>query len=265
VAFSGQSVIDGLIFYTPVGVILCGAVITFFEIRRGDARWRVSLSVLVIAAAAFLEAFPRFAREQAVASMPFVTILLLYLVYLSTPSIERFIDAVKGTGAWRRASSALLAVVLPLTVFLIGGRMFLSTYFDSRLNFKSDTELMTERGRGVFFPEARAKEIDGAVSYIRERTREGGFFFPHAYAGSSYLFLADRNNPSGAQFWGGVGVTDRERAETLGALEEKRVELIVTTDRDLRAERYDPMREYIESKYRIDRQFGETMMLERIK
>ncbi|HET9530688.1 MAG TPA: glycosyltransferase family 39 protein [Blastocatellia bacterium] len=265
VVFSGQSVIDGLIFYTPVGVIVSGAVITLIEIRRGDPRWRVSLSVLVIAAAAFFEAFPRFAREQAVASMPFVTLLLLYLAYLSAPLIERMTDALKGPDAWRRASSALLAVVLPLTVFLIGGRMFLSTYFDSRLHFKSDTELMTDRGRGVFFPEARAKEIDGAVSYIRERTREDDFFFAHAYAGSSYLFLADRNNPSGAQFWGGVGVTDSERAETLRALEERRVELIITTDRDLRAERYDPMREYIESNYRIDRQFGEAMMLERIK
>jgi len=251
VIFSRQSVIDSLVFCAPVAVILWGAVRTFAEFKRGMSEWRVSLIVLVTAASAFLEAFPRFAREQAVASMPFVTLLLLYLIYRSAP-----------LPLGRIARTALVSL-LPLTLFLVGARLFLNTYFDGRLGFKSDTELNAERGRGVYFPKDRAEEIDGVVSYIRQHVEEGGYFFAHAYAGSSYLFLADRNNPSGAQFWGGVGVTDSERVDTLRAIDEKRIDLVITTDRDLRAEAYKPMREYIEKIFRADRRFGEVIMLRR--
>jgi hypothetical protein len=251
VLFSRQPMIDSLVFYAPVGVIFWGTIRTVAEIKRGTPEWKVSLAVLVIAASAFLEAFPRFAREQAVASMPFVTLLLLYLVYRSTPL------------ALGRVAGTAMVILLPLTLFLIGGRLFLNTYFDDQLRFKSDTELITERGRGVYFPAARAREIDEVVSYINQQVEEGGFFFAHAYAGSSYLFLADRNNPSGAQFWGGVGVTEGERDETLKTIDEKQVELVITTDRDLKAEAYEPMRDYLERNYKKDRQFGEVIMLKR--
>jgi hypothetical protein len=251
VIFSRQPVIDSLVFYAPVGVILWGAARTIAEFRKGVSEWNVSLAVLVTAASAFLEAFPRFAREQAVASMPFVTMLLLYLIYRSAPL------------PLGRIARTALVIVLPLTLFLVGARLFLNTYIDGRLGFKSDTELNAERGRGVFFPKTRAEEIDGVVRYIRQHVEEGGYFFAHAYAGSSYLFLADRNNPSGAQFWGGVGVTDSERVETLKALDEKGIDLVITTDRDLKAEAYKPMREYIEKNFRADLQFGEVIMLRR--
>jgi hypothetical protein len=202
-----------------------------------------------------MEAFPRFAREQAIASMPFIALLLLYLLYRFRSRIESL------AGGARRFKMAL--AVLPLMIFLIGARLFFQTYFDNHLRFKSVTELNNERGRGVYFPREKADEIDQAVAYIKERVPVNGYFFAQSYAGSSYLFLADRNNPSGAQFWGGVGVKDAERAATLEALKRQQVDLLVTSNRDLAAEKYQPMGDFINQNFKLSKEFGETLILER--
>ena len=77
------------------------------------------------------------------------------------------------------------------------------------------------------------------------------------------MFLADRKNPSGAQFWGGVGVSPEERAATLEALDEKKVGMIITSARDLDAEKYQPMREYIARNFEQAVQIGDVVILER--
>jgi hypothetical protein len=146
----------------------------------------------------------------------------------------------------------------------MGIRLFADTYFDSGLRLKSAAELEVERGRGVYFPENVAREIKEVVNYVQDRVPEGGYLFPHSYAGSSYLFLANRRNPSAAQFWGGVGVTEADRAGTLEALEEKGVSLMITNEKDLAAERYQPMKEYIGRRFYLTRQVGDVLILERI-
>ncbi|HWP43047.1 MAG TPA: glycosyltransferase family 39 protein, partial [Blastocatellia bacterium] len=108
VILSGQGINDSLIFYAPVGVILWGLTATLAEFKRGEEDWRVSLAVLVVAASAFLEAFPRFAREQAVASMPFVTLLLLYQIRRSYRFVIRLTGADNGRDFSRMASAAAL-------------------------------------------------------------------------------------------------------------------------------------------------------------
>jgi hypothetical protein len=249
-----QTVIDKLIFYAPVIIILWG-FITFLNRKLRLTDRRALAFITVLAWAAFMESFPRFAREQAVAAMPFVILLLVYLLYVYKPLIK--------TLSTRPALQRFALVVFPVAMLLMGGRLFYNTYFDGGLRLRSTTELAFERGRGVYFPEAEAEEMNHVVNYIREKTPTDGYFFPQSYAGSSFLFLADRNNPSGAQFWGGVGVTDDERASTLKAIDEKRVALIITSEKDIAAEKYAPMRDYLAAAFVPAERFGEVLILKR--
>src|SRR5262249_40983564 len=161
--------------------------------------------------------------EQAIAAMPFATLLILFLLHRVRPFLRSLAPG------WFFEGMGL--AVLPMALFLMGSRILFNTYFDRPFHFKSDTRLSIERGIAVYFPNVTAREIDGVVAYIQEKVPPGGYFFAQSYAGSSFLFLADRRNPSGAQFWGGVGVSDSERAATLKSLEEKQVGLIVTSNR----------------------------------
>jgi 4-amino-4-deoxy-L-arabinose transferase-like glycosyltransferase len=249
---AGQDRYNKLLFFLPALIIAGSAV---FAWRGADdaSQRRDTLMVAVVAAAAYMEAFPRFAREQVIASMPFVGILLVLVAYHYAPRLKR--------GGSSVARLSLLS--FPFLCLLMGGRLFANTFFGPGLHLRSDTELTIERGRGVWFPKAEAEEIDAVVGYIRERVPEGGFFFAESYAGSSYLFLADRRNPSAAQFWGGVGVSEAEKAETLRTLDERKVGVIVASRRDLDAERYQPMRSYIERHFAIGAEFGDVLILER--
>lgn len=250
-----QSVIDKIVFYAPAIIILAGALTVFIGGKIGLTDRRALAFVTVFAWAAFMESFPRFAREQAIAAMPFVVLLLIHLLYVYKHLLE---------GLSLRPELLRLAIlILPAAFLIMGGRLFYHTYFDGGLRPRSTTELAFERGRGVYFPKAEAEEINQVVSYIRENTPPGGHFFPQSYAGSSFLFLADRENPSGAQFWGGVGVSDDERADTLKALGEKQVDLIVTSEKDIAAEKYGPMRDFISGEFEIAKQYGDVLILRR--
>ncbi|HKP10865.1 MAG TPA: glycosyltransferase family 39 protein [Blastocatellia bacterium] len=255
VALGPQSAVDKLIFYLPVFVIVAALAVFFFVEGMGAGERRALLAVTVAAAAAFMEAFPRFAREQAIAAMPFVALLIIVLLRWLLPAARR------RTAMARPLAVALL--FLPVAFGLMGSRLLFNTAFEGGLRFRSDTELTIERGRGVYFPPAQAREIESVVSYLQQRVPPDGYFFPQSYAGSSYLFLADRHNPSGAQFWGGVGVSPAERAHTLDALESERVNLILTSEKDMAAERYAPLRDYIERNFHAAASFGEVVILER--
>ncbi len=253
--WADQLIIDKLIFYAPVMIILASVLTFLFGRKVGLTDRRALAFVTVFAWAAFMESFPRFAREQAVAAMPFVILLLFYLLYVYKNELITF--------SREPILARFALIILPLAFFLMGGRLFYNTYFDGGFKFKSTTELEFERGRRVYFPQSEADEINQVVSYIRRNTPPDGYFFTQSYAGSSFLFLADRNNPSGAQFWGGVGVTDEERASTLRAIDEKRVDLIVTSEKDLAAEKYAPMRDFIASSFEPAERFGEVLLLRR--
>ena len=250
-----QSISDRLIFYAPMMIILAGVLTFLFSRKVGLTDRRALAFVTVFAWAAFMESFPRFAREQAVAAMPFVILLLFYLLYIYKPALTTF--------SREPALARFVLIALPLALFLMGGRLFYNTYFDGGLKLKSNTELAFERGQRVYFPQSEADEINQVVSYIRQNTPPDGYIFTQSYAGSSFLFLADRNNPSGAQFWGGVGVTDDERASTLRAIDEKQIDLIVTSEKDLAAEKYAPMRDYIAGGFEPAERFGEVLIFRR--
>lgn len=250
-----QADVNQIIFYLPMLVLGCGLVIAVFTKAVAVAERRAVLIVFVFSAAALMELFPRFAREQSIAAMPFVMLFLFYLLYLLRPAIRALAG---GTLQYR-----LALAVLPLTFALIEGRLFFNTYFDSALRFKAGTEVSIERGRGVYFPAATAAVIDNAVGYIQQRVPTVGNAFAQSDAGTSLLFLSNRRNVSNAQFWIGVGVTQEERAATLDRIDKSQTKLIITSDEVFAAEKYEPMREYIERNFKPTVRFDDVLMLER--
>ena len=255
VLLGDQSDVNQIIFYLPMLVLVCGLAVAVFAKPVSAAERRALLIVLIFSAAALMELFPRFAREQSIAAMPFVMLFLFYLLYVSRPAIR-----VLSVG---RLQYGLALAVLPVTFLLIEGRLFFNTYFDRSLRFKADTELSIERGRGVYFPAATAAGIDNAVGYIQQRVPAGGNAFAQSDAGTSLLFLSNRRNVSNAQFWIGVGVTQEERAETLQRIDKGQTKLIITSDEVLAAEKYEPMRDYIERNFKPTARFDDVLMLER--
>ena len=250
-----QADVDQIIFYLPMLVLASGLAIAIFNRTIPFAERRALVIQFIFTAAALMELFPRFAREQSIAAMPFVMLFLFYLLYILRPSIRTLAG---GTRQYR-----LALAVLPITFALIEGRLFFNTYFNSTLRFKADTRVNIERGRGVFFPSATAVLIDNAVSYIQQRVQTDGNAFAQSDAGTSLLFLSNRRNVSNAQFWIGVGVTQEERAATLDRIDKSRTKLIITSDEVLAAEKYAPMREYIERNFKATARFDDVVMLER--
>jgi hypothetical protein len=250
-----QADINQIIFYLPMILLGCGLVIAIFKSGLAAAERRALLIVFIFAAAALMELFPRFAREQSIAAMPFVTLFLFYLLYVMRPLITALAG---GTTQYR-----LALAVLPLTFLLIEGRLFFNTYFVSGLRFKADTELNVDRGRSVYFPSPTAALIDEVVNYVQQRVPAGGYAFAQSDAGTAFLFLSNRRNVSNAQFWIGVGVTQEERAATLERIDNSQTKLIITSDDVLAAEKYEPMRDYIERNFRVTARFDDVVILER--
>lgn len=247
--------INQIIFYLPMIALACGLAVAVFGKALALAERRALLIVFEFSAAALMELFPRFAREQSIAAMPFVMLFLFCLLYVLKPAIR---VAAGGTLRYR-----LALAVLPITFLLIEGRLFFSTYFDGSLRFRAGTEVSVARGAGAYFPAATAAVIDNAVIYIQERVPEGGGAFAQSDAGTSLLFLANRRNVSNAQFWIGVGVTQQEREATLDRIDKSRTKLIITSDEVLAAEKYEPMRSYIERNFKPAARFDDVLMLER--
>ena len=247
--------VNQIIFYLPMFVLGFGLAISVFSRALTVAGRRALLIMFVFAAAALMELFPRFAREQSIAAMPFFTLFLFYLLFLLRPALRALHG---GTLQYR-----LALAVLPLTFLLIEGRLFFDTYFDRSLRFRASAEVSIERGRGVYFPSATAEVIDKAVDYIQHRVPVAGNAFAQSDAGTSLLFLANRRNVSNAQFWIGVGVTLEERASTLDRIDKSQTKLIITSDEVLAAEKYEPMRDYIERHFKPTARFDDVLMLER--
>jgi len=250
-----QADANQVIFYLPMLVLGCGLLVAVFDRTLEIHERRNLLIVVVFAAASLMELFPRFAREQSIAAMPFVMLALFYLLFALRPAIKTF--SAGGTGY------RLAAAVLPIIFVLMEARFFFNTYFEGVLRFRAQTELNVERGRRVFFPRATAALIDDVVSYVQQRVPPEGFAFAQSDAGSSFLFLANRRNISNAQFWIGVGVTEQERAATLERIDKSQTKLIITSDDVLAAEKYEPMREYINRNFKAAMRFEDVLILYR--
>jgi hypothetical protein len=299
-----QADTNQIIFYLPMLVLASGFAVAIFNKGIAVAERRALLIVFIFSAAALMEVFPRFAREQSIAAMPFVMLFLIYLLYVlrlevrtlvgygktafSPPSHQvrkeheesrtrrpftwcAFVSScLRGINRFFRCALVgeklpyrLVLAALPITFVLIEGRLFYNTYFDGDLRFKAASPVSIERGRGVYFPAATASLIDNAVGYIQQRVPAGGKAFAQSDAGTSLLFLSNRRNVSNAQFWIGVGVTQEERAATLERIDKSQTKLIITSDEVLAAEKYEPMRAYIERHFKPSTRFDDVLILER--
>jgi ribosomal protein RSM22 (predicted rRNA methylase) len=58
-------------------------------------------------------------------------------------------------------------------------------------------------------------------------------------------------------------VTQEERAATLDRIDKSPIKLIITSDEILAAEKYEPMREYIERNFKTAARFDDVLILER--
>ena len=250
-----QAGVNQIILYLPMFVLLCALSAVVFGKRISVAERRALLIVFIFAAAALMELFPRFAREQSIAAMPLAMLLLFYLLYVFRAPIKTLAG---GTLQYR-----LALAVLPLIFLLIEARTFSNTYFEGGVHFKANTQPAIERARGVYFPAETARLIGEVVNYLQERLPPGGYAFAQSDAGTSFLFLAERRNVSNAQFWIGVGVTPEERAATLERIDKSPIKLIITSDEMLAAEKYGPMRDYIERNFRTAARFDDVLILER--
>ena len=250
-----QADINQIIFYLPMLVLLGALLAVVFGKQLAVTERRALLIVFVFAAAALMEVFPRFAREQSIAAMPLAMLLMFYMLYVFRSLIETF--------AGGKLQYRLALAVLPLLFLLIEARTFSGTYFERGLHFRANAQPSMERARGVYFPPATAGLIDEVVNYLQERLPPGGYAFAQSDAGTSFLFLADRRNISNAQFWIGVGVTQEERAATLERIDKSPIKLIITSDEMLAAEKYEPMRDYIERNFKTAERFDDVVILER--
>jgi hypothetical protein len=250
-----QAEVNQIIFYLPMLALGCGLLVALLAKEISVTKRRNLLIVVVFAAASLMELFPRFAREQSIAAMPFVTLALFYLLNALRPAMRKFSA---GTTEY-----LLALAVVPTLFVLMEGRVFFNTYFERGPRLKAPTELTVERGRRVFFPPATAALIDNVVNYVQQRVPLGGYAFAQSDAGSSFLFLSDRRNVSNAQFWIGVGVTDQERAATLERIDKTQTKLIITSDEVLEAEKYEPMRGYINRNFNASVRFDDVLILYR--
>ena len=74
---------DSMVFYFPVIIILAGVCVYLWNSSVASDIRQILLAVTAVAAAAFMESFPRFAREQAIGAMPFVILLLAYVLFVA--------------------------------------------------------------------------------------------------------------------------------------------------------------------------------------
>lgn len=250
-----QADVNQIIFYVPMLVLLSALIVVVFDKHIPVAQRRALLILFIFSAAALMELFPRFAREQSIAAMPFVMLVLFYSLYILRAQIKTF------TAGSLQFKAAL--AVLPIIFLLMEGRVFFNTYFDANLRFKASSEPLNDRARRVYFPETTASLIDHVVNYVQQRVPPEGNAFAQSDAGTSLLFLANRRNVSNAQFWIGVGVTPEQRAATLERIDKTGTKLIITSDEILAAEKYAPVREYISRYFKESARFEDVVILER--
>lgn len=266
-----QAAIDNAVFWFAPLLFLY-ALIEYFRAHRnneseyapGSSARGVLLILLLFAAAAYGEVFPRSVRGLVIGAMPPAFILLAFL-FGSRSSQES-----EGAGNLRPfvlPQSNLVLATLGIVLAIFGLRTILPhyVYFDSsrKLRFKANTELSFARGRGIYLPSERAADVDATVAFIQSKVEEDGYFFGHALDATSYYFLSDRNSPTGATLWNDAGTNSFERARIIEALRAKQVRLVLTNKEALSRERYEPLLEYLKNDFQRAELIGKTIFLER--
>jgi hypothetical protein len=221
------------------------------------------LVLLLFSMAAYGEVFPRSVRGLVIDTIPPSFVLLTFLLR-NKFSNEGNKD--EPSDLWKSQRKVIFAY-LTVVMLIFAARTIGPAYFviggNRILNFRADTELKFDRGRGVFLPAKRARRVSLAVELVRSRVEPGGYIFAHAVDATSYYFLADRNSPTGATLWNDTGTNDAERARTVAALREKQVRLVLTNERALEIERYGPLLDLLNTEFHVLDRIGQMSFLER--
>src|SRR5262249_54845251 len=78
-----QEDVNQIIFYLPMMVLIGDLFLALLAKRATVFERRALLIVFIFGASALMEVFPRFAREQSIAAMPFVMLCLGYSLWVS--------------------------------------------------------------------------------------------------------------------------------------------------------------------------------------
>jgi hypothetical protein len=252
-----QSFIDNSIFWFPPALF---AACAWHYARTGSRdqslRNGVLLVLLAFSIASYLEVFPRSVRGLLIGTLPPVFILLAFIFEKTLGAATR--------EAWRLARWQL--AIVTVVAFVFASRLIVPRYatlYDGRLWVTNYEELSFERGRGIYLAAGRAAEVNATVNYVQSRVGEQGYFFAHALDATPYYFLADRNSPTGATLWNDAGTSDAERVRTMEMLKQQEVGLVLTSEKALEAERYEPLLEYLRTGFHRTEMIGKIIALEK--
>jgi hypothetical protein len=232
----------------------------------GDIDKPVVLALLLFAMAAYGEVFPRSVRGLVIDTMPPAFILLAFLfrrVNSDSSKPDREEPGAIAPLDLRRAAAATVFLVMFLFAVRTVGPVYYSIGDGRGVRMTADTELDFERGRGVYLPADRAREVNAVVEFIQSRVQPGEYIFAHSLDATSYYFLAVRNSPTTATLWNDTGTNDTERARIIDALREKQVRLVLTSSNALEVERYGPLLDLLRTEYHETATIGHTILLER--
>ncbi len=271
VAVSHAAVNNSIYWFVPM--LLLFATWTYFKWNHKEQndtvlakRRRGALLTLVLFSTAFYgEVFPRAVRGLVIDTMPPAFVLLVFLCGRPPTRNSTALDA-NESGILSTSRGVILvtaSVVLLVFAFRTAGPSYFDVGHGRGFHLKANTELEFARGRGVYLTPKRANEVNTLVQLIHSRVEPGSYMFAHSVDATSYYFLADRNSPTAATLWNDTGTNNAERARIVGALREKQVRLVLTSDHAMEAEKYSPLLELLMGDYRETTRIGEIVVLER--
>lgn len=259
--------VDNLLFWFQP-LLFAWAGWSYFRGRlfKAGSSDRAALLVLTLfSMAMFLEVFPRSVRGLIIGSMPIAFVLAVFLFERLTHTADETV--VFGWKLPVRKQNRLAFGVVTVVMFVLALKLILPRYLshDGGLSLKPKaiSEPAFDRARGVYFPQKQASEMDSVVALVHSRVPEDGFFFAHALEATNYYFLAARSSPTRAMLWNGAGTSDPERVRTLERLKQNNVRLVLTSDRALAGERYQPLLDCLKNDFRQTGVIGRMVILEK--
>jgi hypothetical protein len=266
--------VDSSIYWFAPSLFVVAILICYRASREGSDDNAVAetdratlLILLLFSMAAYGEVFPRSVRGLVIEAMTPAFILLAFLCR-AKPVLggEGWTEASRMRAFWPAQRWVAFGVV-SIVMLVFAARTVGPTYFSNRggqgQRLRADSELNFDRGHGVYLPAKRARRVNAVVELIRSRVEPGGYLFAHSLDSTGYYFLADRKSPTAATLWNDTGTDDAERARLIGALREKQVRLVLTSNSALAAERYTPLLDMLSVDYHQINKFGQMIVLER--
>jgi hypothetical protein len=246
------------IYYLPIYAALAGGVWVVTLYLKGDrGRAAELIGLVLIAAAAFMEVFPRSDADHLVRVLPPSLLLVCVVVgelgrRLATGSPNgvggasmlheksaavRDLKATAVNNAGGQAPShrrprqgfpSFLVASVALVISAIGLRVTWTPQFDGGLRMVENTPLQFERARGVCGSELEADRFNRIVEYIEQHTVPGDPIFTTARKMTALYFFADRPNTTRMLWFDSAGIPREDRELVYHAIAERKYRVILT-------------------------------------